>query len=139
MLLKPTQMIEYFPDIETEKGLPYVEPAALEITALMTQLRSVLFEYKTLVDLEQKSTATISSGSKSPIVDPKPYVKTKNSSKEPTRPLSIRHKGNKPSISIIPSSTVKLPESKNIKRSYETQAGYSPPLIVGKGTQLLLI
>ena len=127
MLLKPAQMMEYFPDIKTEKGLPYVEPAALEITALMTQLRSVLFEYKTLVDLEQKSTGAISSGSKPPIADPKPYLKTKNS-KEPTRPPSIRHKGNKPPTSIISSSAVKLPESKNIKRSYETQAGYSPPV-----------
>ncbi len=31
----------------------YVEPAALEITSVMTQLRSVLFEYKTLAELEQ--------------------------------------------------------------------------------------
>ena len=77
--------------------------------------------------MEQKSTGTISSGSKPPIADPKPYLKTKNS-KEPTRPPSIRHKGNKPPTSIISSSAVKLPESKNIKRSYESQAGYSPPV-----------
>ena len=120
MLLKPAQMMEYFPDIKTEKGLPYVEPAALEITALMTQLRSVLFEYKTLVDLEQKSTGTISSGSKPPIADPKPYVKTKNS-KEPTRPPSIRHKGNKPPTSIISSSAVKLRMSNGpMKRKQDT-------------------
>ena len=118
-------MIEYF---KTEKGLPYVDPAALETTALMTQLISVLFEYyKTLVDLEQRSTASISSGSKPPIADPKPHVKTKNS-KEPTRPPSIRHKGNKSPTSIISSSAVKLP-AESFKRSYETQAGYSSPVV----------
>jgi hypothetical protein len=44
VLLKPAQkMIEYFSDIKTEKGLLYFDPAALETTALMTQLISVLF------------------------------------------------------------------------------------------------
>jgi hypothetical protein len=53
MLLRHDQLIEFFPDIKTVKGLMYVEPAALEITSVMTQLRSVLFEYTTLADLNR--------------------------------------------------------------------------------------
>ena len=53
MLLRHDQLIEFFPDIKTVKGLMYFEPAALEITSVMTQLRSVLFEYTTLAELEQ--------------------------------------------------------------------------------------
>ncbi len=53
MLLRHDQLIEFFPDIKTVKGLMYVEHAALEVTSVMTQLRFVLFEYKTLAELEQ--------------------------------------------------------------------------------------
>ena len=43
ILLRIDQLIEFFPAIKREEGLMYVEPGALEITTVMTQLRSVLF------------------------------------------------------------------------------------------------
>ena len=59
----------------------YVEPAALEITSVMTQLRSVLLEYKTLAELEQ---TTAPSSRKPPVpVEPKQPVKNQNPLKIP--------------------------------------------------------
>ena len=126
MLLRHDQLIEFFPDIKTVKGLMYVEPAALEITSVMTQLRSVLFEYTTLAELEQ---TTASPSRKPPVpVDPKqPVIKKSKSTENTTRPPSIRHKGNKPPTSI--SSSKKIPEPKvNNKRLYvpPPPAGNSP-------------
>ena len=77
----------------------YVEPAALEITSVMTQLRSVLFEYKTLAELEQTTAPPPSR--KPPVpVDPKQPVKNSKSTENYTRPPSIRHKGKKLPTSI---------------------------------------
>ena len=85
----------------------YTEPAALEITAVMTQLRSVLFEYKTLAELEHNAAKP----SRKPPgeVDPKQPPMKKSNSSEPTRPPSIRCKGNKPPTTISGGS-LKLPE-----------------------------
>jgi hypothetical protein len=118
-------LIEFFPDIKTVKGLMYVEPAALEITSVMTQLRSVLFEYTTLAELEQ---TTAPPSRKPPVpVDPKqPVIKKSKSTENTTRPPSIRHKGNKPPTSI--SSSKKIPEPKvNNRRLYvPPPSGNSP-------------
>ena len=103
----------------------YVEPGALEITAVMTQLRSVLFEYKTLAELEQ---GTSISTKKPPVVDLTKQPVKKSNSMEPTRALSIRHKGNKPPTSIL-SGTPKLSESmSNNKRVYAVPPAANSPV-----------
>ena len=104
----------------------YVEPGALEITAVMTQLRSVLFEYKTLAELEQ---GTSISTKTPPVVDLTKQPVKKSNSMEPTRALSIRHKGNKPPTSIL-SGTPKLSESmmSNNKRVYAVSPAATSPV-----------
>ena len=125
ILLRIDQLIEFFPAIKREEGLMYVEPGALEITTVMTQLRSVLFEYKTLAELEQ---GTSISTRKPPVVDLSKQPVKKTSSMEPSRPLSIRQKGNKPPTSIL-SGTSKLSESmSNNKRAYVVPPAANSPV-----------
>ena len=70
----------------------YVEPGALKITTVMTQLRSVLFEHKTLAELEQ---GTSISTRKPPVVDLSKQPVKKSSSIEPTEDsLMLKTKDN---------------------------------------------
>ena len=124
MLLRLDQLTNIFPDVKTDNGLIYYEPAPLAITAVMTQLRSVLFEYTILAELEQ-NTAFPSSKQPVVVIDPKQPVK-KPKSKEPTRLPSIRHKGNKPPTSISVAQKVSEPSTTNNKRPCVLSAGTSP-------------
>ena len=124
MLLRLDQLTNIFPDVKTDIGLIYYEPAPLAITAVMTQLRSVLFEYTILAELEQ-NTAIPSSKQPVVVIDPKQPVK-KPKSKEPTRLPSIRHKGNKPPASISVAQKVSEPPTTNNKRPCVLSAGTSP-------------
>ena len=131
-MLQPVHVFERFPDAESEKGLPYVEPAALAITALMTQLKAVLQENEIIAQLEQKvlqntdkaaAGITTSSGEKETKL-PGRNQSTQRIKNFMSRPPSIRNLCSKPLV--VPSDPLShskiapTPRKRNIGQTYSS-------------------